>query len=76
SVNGLDESFEGWGQEDSDMVIRLINNEVLLRTGRYGGIPVFHLWHRQVTREGEYEKKALLMERLEKKIVRPIKGIY
>lgn len=76
SVNGLDESFEGWGQEDSDMVIRLINNEVHLRTGCYGGIPVFHLWHRQVTREGEHEKKALLMERLEKKIVRPIKGIY
>lgn len=41
SVNGLDESFEGWGQEDSDMVIRLINNAVHLRTGRYGGIPVF-----------------------------------
>lgn len=41
------------------MVIRLINNEVHFCTGRYGGIPVFHLWHRQVIREGEHEKSAL-----------------
>lgn len=57
------------------MVIRLINNEVHFCTGRYGGIPVFHLWHRQVTREGEHEKSALDGAPGEK-IVWPIKGIY
>lgn len=45
-VNGFDESFEGWGFEDSDLVIRLIRAGVRRTNGRFS-TGVFHLWHRE-----------------------------
>jgi len=43
-VNGLDETYEGWGLEDSDLVIRLLHAGVMHKSGRFFA-PVFHLWH-------------------------------
>ena len=45
-VNGLDESYTGWGLEDSDLVIRLIRAGVQHKNGRFFA-PVFHLWHNE-----------------------------
>jgi len=44
NVNGLDESYSGWGLEDSDLVIRLLHAEVKHKSARFA-TPVFHLWH-------------------------------
>ncbi len=43
-VNGFDESYEGWGLEDSDLVIRLLHAGVGHKSARFAA-PVFHLWH-------------------------------
>jgi glycosyltransferase involved in cell wall biosynthesis len=43
-VNGFDESYQGWGYEDSDLVIRIMNKGVFRLEGRFA-IPVLHLWH-------------------------------
>jgi len=43
-VNGLDENYEGWGLEDSDLVIRLLHARLLHKSARFFA-PVFHLWH-------------------------------
>jgi glycosyltransferase involved in cell wall biosynthesis len=43
-VNGLDESYSGWGLEDSDLVIRLLHAGVKHKSARFAA-PVFHLWH-------------------------------
>jgi len=43
-VNGFDELFEGWGFEDSDLVIRLIHAGIERKEGRFA-VPVLHLWH-------------------------------
>ena len=43
-VNGLDESYEGWGLEDSDLVIRLLHAGVKHKSSRFAA-PLFHLWH-------------------------------
>ena len=75
AVGGQDESFKGWGLEDSDMAIRLINKKVLLRSVRYAGIPVYHLWHLQSDPKNVEEKKALLMKRLKNKVIFPQIGI-
>lgn len=45
-INGFDESYQGWGREDSDLAIRLINSGVLRKDVRYA-IPVLHLWHQE-----------------------------
>lgn len=46
NINGFDESYQGWGREDSDLAIRLINSGVLRKDVRYA-IPVLHLWHQE-----------------------------
>ena len=35
AVNGFDERYQGWGYEDSDLVLRLIRNGVRCKDGRF-----------------------------------------
>lgn len=48
-VNGFDESFVGWGLEDTEFAVRLIASGVLVRSGRFA-TNVFHLWHPERSR--------------------------
>ncbi len=41
-VNGYDESFCGWGREDSELAIRLDNSGIRQRCMKFRGV-VFHL---------------------------------
>ena len=49
AVGGQDEAFEGWGYEDSDMAMRLINSGCRIKGGGFTS-PCFHLWHREADR--------------------------
>ena len=53
AVDGFDEVFEGWGYEDSDLAVRLLNSGVRRKEAAYA-TAVLHLWHRENdrTREG------------------------
>lgn len=62
-VNGFDELFEGWGYEDSDLVIRLIHKGVRRKEGRFA-VPVLHCWHSHNDRSQHDVNYARLMERL------------
>jgi len=74
TINGYDESFVGWGKEDNDISIRLINAGVELRFLKFGGI-VYHLFHkeREISTLGENEK--LLQNSIANKVVYVSKGI-
>ena len=43
-INGWDESFQGWGFEDTDLILRLNFSGVKRKSGRFS-VPVIHLWH-------------------------------
>ncbi len=60
-VNGFDESYSGWGLEDSDLAIRLIHAGVSHKSARFA-TPVFHLWHRENDRSRLPENQKLLDE--------------
>ena len=62
-VNGFDELFQGWGYEDSDLVIRLIHSGVKRKEGRFA-VPVLHCWHSFHDRSQHDENYARLMVRL------------
>ncbi len=62
-VNGFDELFEGWGYEDSDLVIRLIHSGVKRKEGRFAA-PVLHCWHRFHDRSQHDVNYARLLERV------------
>ena len=58
-VNGFDESYSGWGLEDSDLAIRLIHAGIRHKSARFA-TPVFHLWHRENDRSRLTENQKLL----------------
>ena len=43
-INGFNNDFEGWGREDTEFAVRLINSGVLRKNLRFSAIQ-FHLWH-------------------------------
>ena len=61
-VNGFDESFTGWGHEDSDLVVRLFHAGVLRKDGAMA-TEVLHLWHREAQRDQESSNRKLVLER-------------
>ncbi|MBB3118037.1 glycosyltransferase family 2 protein [Pseudoduganella violacea] len=61
-VNGFDESFLGWGHEDSDLVVRLFNAGVLRKDGACA-TEVFHLWHKENQRDQESSNRAVVLQR-------------
>ncbi|MCP9439473.1 MAG: glycosyltransferase family 2 protein [Nitrospira sp.] len=73
-VNGLDESYEGWGLEDSDLVIRLLHAGVRHKSARYAA-PVFHLWHPEQDRSALPENRARLQALLQSDRVRSMMGM-
>jgi glycosyltransferase involved in cell wall biosynthesis len=73
NINGFDESFEGWGREDSDLVARLFHNGIQRRNLR--GTPVLHLWHQENSRARLNDNDALLQACLTEKRQQAIKGI-
>lgn len=60
AVNGFDESFEGWGYEDSDLVIRLLRLGIKHKSGRFASF-VFHLDHPEQSRDRAKENWARFM---------------
>jgi glycosyltransferase involved in cell wall biosynthesis len=48
-VDGFDADFNGWGREDSDLLIRLLHAGVRRKDGRFA-TGVIHLWHREADR--------------------------
>ena len=73
-VNGLDELYEGWGLEDSDLVIRLIHAGVKHKTARFAA-PVFHLWHQEHGRARLEANQNRLHDRLQTSEVRAVIGL-
>lgn len=61
-VNGFDESFTGWGHEDSDLVVRLFHAGVLRKDGALA-TEVLHLWHREAQRDQESSNRKVVLER-------------
>ncbi|MDQ6953007.1 MAG: glycosyltransferase [Mariprofundaceae bacterium] len=72
-VNGYDESFEGWGREDSDLIARLFHAGVMRKNLR--GTPVLHLWHEENLRHHLEENDVILQQCLSEKRQRAIQGI-
>jgi glycosyltransferase involved in cell wall biosynthesis len=74
TVNGFDESFTGWGHEDSDLVVRLFNAGVLRKDGAFA-TEVFHLWHKEAQRDQETSNRKVVLQRAQDGTVVATQGL-
>ena len=74
AINGYNEDFEGWGREDSDLVIRMGNNGVKSKRIRYAGI-VIHIHHKINSKENFELNDKIQNETILNKYTKIDKGI-
>jgi glycosyltransferase involved in cell wall biosynthesis len=73
-INGFDESFQGWGHEDADLVVRLFHAGVMRKDGAFA-TEVFHLWHREAQRDQASSNKRVVLERCANKTTQAVRGL-
>lgn len=74
SINGFDESFQGWGHEDADLVLRLTHLGIQRKNG-FMATEVFHLWHRENKRDQESVNKNRVLQRMKTDLILAEKGL-
>ena len=73
-INGFDESFEGWGYEDSDFFQRLLNIGINRKNAK-GVAGAVHLYHPEENRVNAGKNWQMLQETIALKRTRARKGI-
>lgn len=73
-VNGYNEAFIGWGREDSELAIRLINVGIKKQFLKFGGI-CYHQFHKEASREMEPHNVQLMRDTEKQKITWAQKGL-
>jgi predicted glycosyltransferase involved in capsule biosynthesis len=66
TVNGYNEEFTGWGREDNEIAVRLINNGIQKRVIKFGAV-VFHIFHPEKPRSNLTKNDNILQEAIELK---------
>ncbi len=65
-VNGYNEEFTGWGREDNEVAVRLINSGIKKRIIKFGGV-VFHIYHPEKSRSGLNKNDDMLQDAITNK---------
>ncbi len=75
SVGGFEEGLYGWGPDDSDIAVRLINAGARVKSGRFSA-PVLHLWHKEEDRGQLQKNREYLKTAIQDKRTRAIKSRF
>jgi len=73
-VNGFNESFEGWGREDSEFAVRMLNSGIDRNTVKFNALQ-YHIWHNENTRATLEKNELLLKQAIDERKVRCNQGI-
>lgn len=73
-VNGYDEAFTGWGREDTELAVRLVNSGIRQQCMKFRGI-VFHLYHGKKDRSGLSANDSLYKQSVRERRTRCEKGL-
>lgn len=73
-VNGFDETLHGWGMEDSDIAVRCLNTGAKLKSIRFAA-SVFHLWHKEASRDRELTNRDYLDSAISSKRIQAMIGL-
>ena len=73
-VNGFNNEIEGWGREDSEFAVRLLNRGINRKNIFFSGIQ-FHLWHPINSRLSLRKNDLILENTIKKKLEFCMNGI-
>ena len=73
-VNGYNELYKGWGREDSDIAIRLMNAGVKKNFIKMGAI-AYHLYHHEASRSRKDINTEMMLDTIKGKVKHCEKGI-
>ncbi|MEZ5651829.1 MAG: glycosyltransferase [Burkholderiaceae bacterium] len=73
-VDGFEEDITGWGLEDSELAVRLINAGLRVKSLRFAA-PVIHLWHPESPRDRLAENDLRLQATMNEHRIRAERGI-
>ena len=73
-VNGFNEDFVGWGREDSEFAVRLVNSGILRRNVRFSALAC-HLGHRENPRQSLADNDRILEQAIVGKLTTCRNGI-
>ncbi|MFJ1321774.1 glycosyltransferase family 2 protein [Capnocytophaga canis] len=68
AINGFNNDFVGWGREDSEFVVRFLNNGGKRVNIKFSAI-AYHLWHKEEDRTSLSENDVLLNKAIKQKLV-------
>ncbi len=74
AVNGFNEDFIGWGREDSEFTVRLLNSGVIRQNMKFNGL-AYHLYHPMNDRTRLDTNDQILQNTLSRKLDWCDKGI-
>tara|TARA_R100000935_G_scaffold1421_2_gene4413 strand:- start:1967 stop:2752 length:786 start_codon:yes stop_codon:yes gene_type:complete len=67
-VNGYNEDMEGWGREDSEFILRILNHGIHGKRLRYGGI-IYHLYHTESSKNNLEDNNRIQQKTIQEKLV-------
>lgn len=73
-VNGYNEGIVGWGKEDSEIAVRLINKGMNRLFIKFGGV-CYHIHHKIACRSRHEINEDILQKTIDSRLVRCEKGI-
>lgn len=73
-VNGFNEEFLGWGREDSEFTVRLLNRGVIRQNMKFNGL-AYHLFHPKNDRTRLENNDMILQETIKNKLTWCVKGL-
>lgn len=73
-VNGYNEAIQGWGSEDAELAIRLINGGVRKRFLKFSAV-AYHLYHRENSKSNSVRNQKILDQTIDEKKIWTPSGI-
>jgi glycosyltransferase involved in cell wall biosynthesis len=66
AVNGFNEDFEGWGREDSELAVRLMNRGIRRQNIKFSAL-AYHLFHPEHSKESLGQNDSILENTIKEK---------
>jgi len=67
NINGFNENFVGWGREDSEFIVRLLNSGISRKNVKFNAI-AYHIWHNESSKLSLHKNDNLLRDSIKENI--------